>query len=98
MTRSEWQKGKRAKREKREKKAKRAKRAKREKRAKRAKGQKAQTNIFPQEDLQNLFNNKDRGGGAGLEKNGNVEEPKNKKRKTDGTTKAKNARKPKAKP
>ena len=77
MTRSEWQKGKRAKR---------------------AKGQKAQTNIFPQEDLQNLFNNEDGGGGAGLEKNGNVEEPKKKKRKTDGTTKAKNARKPKAKP
>ena len=51
-----------------------------------------------QEDLQNLFNNEDGGGGAGLEKNGNVEEPKKKKRKTDATTKAKNARKPKAKP
>ena len=48
--------------------------------------------------MQNLFINEDRGGCAGLEKNGNVEEPKKKKRKTDGTTKAKNARKPKAKP
>ena len=51
-----------------------------------------------QEDLQNIFNNKDGGGGAGLEENGNAEEPKKKNRKTDGTTKAKNARKPKAKP
>ena len=50
-----------------------------------------------QEDLQNIFNNEDGGGGAGLEENGNVEEPKRKK-KTDGTAKAMNARKPKAKP
>ena len=51
-----------------------------------------------QEDLQNIFNNEDGGGGAGLEENGNVEEPKRKKKQTDGTAKAMNARKPKAKP